>query len=241
VAARFLYHLFLCDLSFAHLDKVMAALFLVAPKVGAATDALPAGVLKLDTHSSSKADPSESSPLPISVAPMIPTAPILPAQSAVIAPSHEFPLAPIDAPTRIRRRRAILIQPGEDIPIGRLYRTHPGGPSRALTARNSVRPLPSHRLALRHTPPDTTDVDSSTLTRFVHPSLARTLRCSEGYLRWRSASLSTMYPLTTSDKCRIHISVRISQKSQENSENEQTRTRESEEFKKNQKSTKPKP
>ncbi|GJT72023.1 hypothetical protein Tco_1031309 [Tanacetum coccineum] len=146
VAARFLYHLFLCDLSFAHLDKVK---FLVAPKVGAATDALPAGVLKLDTHSSSKADPSESSPLPISVAPMIPTAPILPAQSAVIAPSHEFPLAPIDAPTRIRRRRAILIQPGEDIPIGRLYRTHPGGPCRALTARKSVRPLPSHRLALR--------------------------------------------------------------------------------------------
>ncbi|GJZ73773.1 hypothetical protein Tco_0637919 [Tanacetum coccineum] len=35
--------------------------------------------------------------------------------------------------------------------------------------------------------------------------------------------------------------VRISQKSQENSKNEQTRTRESEEFKKNQKSTKPKP
>ncbi|GJR47028.1 hypothetical protein Tco_1315131, partial [Tanacetum coccineum] len=64
---------------------------------------------------------------------------------------------------------------GMDIPIGRLYRTHPGGPCRALTVRKSVRPLPSHRLALR------------------------TPRCSEAYLRWRSAPLSTMYPLTTSE------------------------------------------
>ncbi|GJT62616.1 hypothetical protein Tco_1006149 [Tanacetum coccineum] len=38
-----------------------------------------------------------------------------------------------------------------DISIGRLYRTHPGRPCRALTARNSVRPLSSHRLALRYT------------------------------------------------------------------------------------------
>ncbi|GJU88626.1 putative reverse transcriptase domain-containing protein [Tanacetum coccineum] len=43
----------------------------------------------------------------------------------------------------------ILIRPGEDIPIGRLYRTHPGGPCRALTARKWVRPLSSHCLALR--------------------------------------------------------------------------------------------
>ncbi|GKF02052.1 hypothetical protein Tco_0028975, partial [Tanacetum coccineum] len=51
----------------------------------------------------------------------------------------------------------------------------------------------------RHTPPDTTDVDSYTPPRFVHPSLARTPQCSEAYLRWRSASLSTMYPSTTSE------------------------------------------
>ncbi|GKB91066.1 hypothetical protein Tco_0963338 [Tanacetum coccineum] len=165
----------------------------------------------------------------------IPTAPILPAPSAIVAPSSEFPLAPVVAPPGIRRRRAILIRPGEDIPIGRLYRTHPGGPCRALTARKSVRPLPSHRLALRytshhldrftsgsssghsssdhsssghsisghslsgHTPPDTTVADSSTPPRFVHPPLARTPRCSEAYLRWRSAPLSTMYPPTTSE------------------------------------------
>ncbi|GKE47116.1 hypothetical protein Tco_1478374, partial [Tanacetum coccineum] len=146
----------------------------VASEVGAAAIASPTRVLELDTHSSSKADPSESSPPPVSVAPMvspflwrskvsprssssttstleIPTAPILPAPSAVVTPSSEFSLAPVDASPRIRRRQAILIRPREDIPISRLYRTYPGGPCRALTARKSVRPLPSHRLALRYT------------------------------------------------------------------------------------------
>ncbi|GKB55204.1 hypothetical protein Tco_0905957 [Tanacetum coccineum] len=171
---------------------------------------------------------------PTTSTPEIPTAPILPAPSAVVAPSTDI-ISLVDAPPEIRRRRAILIRPGEDIPIGRLYRTHPGGPCRALTVRKSVRPLPSHRLALRytshhldhftsgsssshsssdhsssghsisghslfgHTPPDTTDADSSTPQRFVHPSLARTPRCSEAYLRWRSAPLSTMYPPMTSE------------------------------------------
>ncbi|GKC35672.1 hypothetical protein Tco_1048056 [Tanacetum coccineum] len=115
-----------------------------------------------------QADPSESSPPPVSVAPTrirvasrssspttstpeIPTASILPAPSAIVAPSSEFPLALIVSPLGIRQRRAIIIRPEEDIPIGRLYRTHVGGPCRALTARKSVRPLPSHRLALRYT------------------------------------------------------------------------------------------
>ncbi|GJW36788.1 hypothetical protein Tco_0059708 [Tanacetum coccineum] len=216
----------------------------VVPKVGAAAVASPAGVLELDTHSSSEADPSESSLPPVFVAPMvspflcsddsesdteiperhvspttstfpeIPTAPILPTPFTIVAPSSEYPLAP-------------------DIPIGRLYRTHPGGPYRALTVRKSVRPSPSHRLALRyssyhldhftsgsssshsssdhsssrhsisghslfgHTPLDTTDADTSTPSRLVYPLLARTLRCSEAYLRWRSAPLSTIYPPTT--------------------------------------------
>ncbi|GJY41751.1 hypothetical protein Tco_0429021 [Tanacetum coccineum] len=43
----------------------------VAPEVGAATITSPAGVLELDTHSSSETDPSESSPPPISVAPIV--------------------------------------------------------------------------------------------------------------------------------------------------------------------------
>ncbi|GKD66463.1 hypothetical protein Tco_1308571, partial [Tanacetum coccineum] len=80
----------------------------------------------------------------------------------------------------------------------------------ALTARKSVRPLSSHRLALRYTSyhldrftfgssSDTTITDSSTPPRFIYPPLARTSRCSEAYFRWRSALLSTMYPPTTSE------------------------------------------
>nr|GEU64077.1 putative reverse transcriptase domain-containing protein [Tanacetum cinerariifolium] len=133
---------------------------------GEAVVALPARVLELDTHSSSEANPSESSlPLrsrvasrslsPTTSTPEIPTAPIVPAPSVVVAPSTDI-ISPVDAPPRIRWRRAILNRPGEDIPIGQLYRTHPyrthpGGPCRALTTRKSVRPLSSNRLALRYT------------------------------------------------------------------------------------------
>ncbi|GKC16343.1 hypothetical protein Tco_1013125, partial [Tanacetum coccineum] len=76
---------------------------------------------------------------------------VLHAPSVVAAPSTDI-ISPVDAPPRIHRRRAILIRPGEDIPIGLLYRTHPGGPCRELTARKSVRPLSSHCLTLRYTP-----------------------------------------------------------------------------------------
>ncbi|GKB84477.1 hypothetical protein Tco_0956749 [Tanacetum coccineum] len=216
----------------------------VAPEVGAAAVALPAGVLELDTHSSSEADPLESSPPPVSVAPKV--SPFLcsdNSESDTEIPERHVSPTPHEAMlTRWRSRVALLSSSPTNstpeiptAPIGRLYRTHPGGPCRALTARKSVRPLPSHRLALRytshhldhftsgsssshsssdhsssghsilghslsgHTPPDTTDADSSTPPRFVHPSLARTPRCSEAYLRWRSAPLSTMYPPTTSE------------------------------------------
>ncbi|GJU28057.1 putative reverse transcriptase domain-containing protein [Tanacetum coccineum] len=156
----------------------------VAPEVGAVAVALPARVLELDTHSSSEADPSKSSPPPVSVAPMV------------------LPFLCSDN-------------------------------SEALNTRKPVRPLPSHRLALRytshhldhftfgsssshsssdhsssghsimghslsgHTPLDTTDADSSTPLRFVHSSLARTPPCSEAYLHWRFGPLSTMYPPMT--------------------------------------------
>nr|GEU82841.1 putative reverse transcriptase domain-containing protein [Tanacetum cinerariifolium] len=192
----------------------------VAPEVRAAAVASPAEVLGLDTHSSSEADPSECLPPPVSVAPMVlpfmcsddsesdteiperhvsPTtstpeilnAPILPAPPAIVAPSDEFPFAPVVAPPRIRRRRAILIRPGKDISIGRLYRTHTDHSSSGHSSSG-------HSLS-RHTPPDTIDADSSRPPRFVYPPLARDPQCSEACLRWRSAPLSTMYPPTTSE------------------------------------------
>nr|GEV01846.1 putative reverse transcriptase domain-containing protein [Tanacetum cinerariifolium] len=233
--------------------KVIENQVSVAPEVRAVAVASPAGVFELYTYSSSKDDPSESSPPPISVAPMvllflctddsesdteiperhvsptphdvmlirwrsrvalrsssptsipeIPTASILPAPSTIVAPSSEFPLAPVVAPPGIHRRRSILIRLREDIPIGRLYRTYPGTHHITWTIL-----LPDHHrvihlqiihhlgILVRVIPYP--DIHHQTPPRFVHPSLARTPRCSEAYLHWRSTPLSTMYPPTTSE------------------------------------------
>nr|GEZ32566.1 hypothetical protein [Tanacetum cinerariifolium] len=108
----------------------------VASEVGASRVASPAGVLELDTH-------SKISPPPVSVAPMVlPFLCLDDSESDTEIPKRHVSPTPHDAMiTRWRSR--------EDIPIGRLYRTHPGGPCRALTARKSVRHFPSYHLALR--------------------------------------------------------------------------------------------
>nr|GEY25790.1 putative reverse transcriptase domain-containing protein [Tanacetum cinerariifolium] len=121
---------------------------LVAPKVGEAVVASPAGCSN-DSELDTKIPKRHVSPT--TSTPEILTAPILPVPPAIVAPSSEFPLSPVVAPHWIHRLRDILIRPGEDIPIGRLYRTHPGGPCKALTARKSIRPLLSHRLEVRYT------------------------------------------------------------------------------------------
>nr|GEW91241.1 reverse transcriptase domain-containing protein [Tanacetum cinerariifolium] len=172
--------------------------FSVAPAVGAAAVASPAGVLELDTHSSSKTDPSESSPPRVSIAPMvlpllcsddsesdikiperhvspttstleIPTGPILPTPPAIVAPSPKFQLAPVAISSSSHSSS---------------YHSSSGHSSSGYSLSID-------------TPPDITNADSSTPQRFVHPPLARAPRCSEAYLRWRSAPLSKMYlPMT---------------------------------------------
>ncbi|GJT79880.1 hypothetical protein Tco_1054222 [Tanacetum coccineum] len=199
---------------------VVSAEPIVTPDVGTVLVVSPAGVLDLvDCSPSSDSDPSEDSLPPTSDLPLV--LPFLcsddteadgefePAEQRPVSSSHdtfaplsEFPLAPVVAPPRIRRRPAILVRPGEDILFGRLYRTHLNRLRKLLTARKRVRPIPAYRLAWRrvshhssdrhslpdsssssvpsdhslsgHTPPNTTDVDSSTPQIFVHRSLART-------------------------------------------------------------------
>ncbi|GKA59457.1 hypothetical protein Tco_0758770 [Tanacetum coccineum] len=206
---------------------------MVALVVGAAVVASPAGLLELDTHSSPEVDPSKSSPPFVSVAsmvlpflcsddsesdtemperylslttstPEILTAPILPTPSAIVAPSFEFPLAPVVAPPRIRR--AILIRPEEDIPIALSYTSHhldrftsESSLGHSSSDHSSSGHSTSGHSLPGHASPDTTVADSSTPPRFIHPPLARTPQYSEAYLRWRSSPLSTMYPSTTSE------------------------------------------
>ncbi|GKA14667.1 hypothetical protein Tco_0694313, partial [Tanacetum coccineum] len=190
---------------------VMAALVPVAPEVGVAVVASPAGVLKLDTHSSSKVDPLESSTPPVSVAPMV-----LPFLCSDDSESDtkilERNVSPTSHDAMITRWRSRVASRSSspttstlEIPTAPILPTPSAivAPSfEALTTRKSVRPLHSHRLALRytshhldhfisessssyssldhslsgHTPPDTTDADSSTPHRFVHSSRARNPR-----------------------------------------------------------------
>ncbi|GKD96849.1 hypothetical protein Tco_1380746 [Tanacetum coccineum] len=48
------------------------------------------------------------------------------------------------------RRRVMVLAPGQPIPHGRPYRYHLNGLVHMMTARKRVGPLPTHRLALRH-------------------------------------------------------------------------------------------
>ncbi|GKC64102.1 hypothetical protein Tco_1096700, partial [Tanacetum coccineum] len=72
-------------------------------------------------------------------------------------PSHD-PYEILPAPPGLPQWPAILVLPRQLIPVGRTYRTQPNRVRKMLTARKSVGPLPSHRLALRysesHSPSD---------------------------------------------------------------------------------------
>ncbi|GKF96294.1 hypothetical protein Tco_0289029, partial [Tanacetum coccineum] len=113
-----------------------------------------------------------------------------------------------------RRWPVILIRPGEAIPFGQPYRTHPNGPH--FTSDSSSSSLSSDSLSdislglsldslSDSSPVHSSGCDASgqshsgriTSPRLVDPSV-RTPRCSEAFMRWRSAPLSTLYPPTTS-------------------------------------------
>ncbi|GJS74179.1 putative reverse transcriptase domain-containing protein [Tanacetum coccineum] len=73
--------------------------------------------------------------------------------SPLSSPIHDSPpiLSQIlPAPPRLPCRPAVLVLPGQPIPVGRPYRTQPNGVLKTLTTRKSVGPLPTHRLALRY-------------------------------------------------------------------------------------------
>ncbi|GKB93562.1 hypothetical protein Tco_0979699 [Tanacetum coccineum] len=160
----------------------------VAPEVGAAVVASPAGVLELDTYSSSEVDPSKSSPPLISIAPMvspflwrsrvalrssspttstleIPTAPILPAPSAIVAPSSEFPLAYVVAPPERDSSMTSYSYPTRALRYTSHHLDHfTSGSSSSHSSSDhlsSGHSILGHSLS-GHTPPDTTDADSST-------------------------------------------------------------------------------
>ncbi|GJV76226.1 putative reverse transcriptase domain-containing protein [Tanacetum coccineum] len=83
----------------------------------------------------------------------------------------------LPAPPDLPRRPAVLVSPRQLIPVGRPYRTQPNGVLQMLTVRKRVRPLPTHRLALRYSV-DYSSSDqftSDTLHQRLHQILVQTL------------------------------------------------------------------
>ncbi|GKE04400.1 hypothetical protein Tco_1396418, partial [Tanacetum coccineum] len=80
------------------------------------------------------------------------------------SPTHDTPFTKITASTQrspiVHRRRVMLLAPGQPIPHGRPYRYHLNGPVHMMTAKKRVGPLPTHRLAERHSA-DHSSSDSS--------------------------------------------------------------------------------
>ncbi|GKC70950.1 putative reverse transcriptase domain-containing protein [Tanacetum coccineum] len=159
---------------------------LVELEVGAVSITSPAGVLDLVDYSSSDSDPLEDS---------LPSAPELP----LVLPFLCFDDSEADS------------------------ESDPAETRKLLTVRKRVGPFPTRRLAWghvshclsdRHSSPDfTSDLSSSGSSSdsssdtfsgspsdslLAYPSVM-TRRYSEAFRRWRSASLSTLYPPTTSE------------------------------------------
>ncbi|GJZ01037.1 reverse transcriptase domain-containing protein [Tanacetum coccineum] len=139
-----------------------------------------------------------------------PSSPLGSSSHDAFAPSSEFPVAP----PKIHRWPTILIRPGEAIPFGRPYSTHPSGSRKLLTARKRVGPFlarrlawrhVSHRSSDRHSSPDFTSdsfssgssSDSSFDTFSGSPS--DSLSDTSSVYSSGSAPLSTPYPPTTSE------------------------------------------
>ncbi|GJZ45754.1 hypothetical protein Tco_0593350 [Tanacetum coccineum] len=88
------------------------------------------------------------------------------------SPTHDTPFTEITASTQrspiIPRRRVMLLASGQPIPYGRPYRYHLNGPVHMMTARKRVGPLPTHRLAERHSARDSSSDSSSEASSDFH-------------------------------------------------------------------------
>ncbi|GKA45608.1 putative reverse transcriptase domain-containing protein [Tanacetum coccineum] len=210
------------DILFGVIPTVIPSTYVVNPETSTIAPVISSALMCFDSDS-----PDEMS-LPEHISPLPAISPFLCTDSSETPDSSEAPDSFDGPPSQIRRWPAILIRLGEAIPFGRPYRTHLNGPYKFLTARKRVGPLPTHRLACRHTSPHYSDhrLSSSSLsldyspvhssgldapdqthsgssTRDVSPRLGypprREPQRSEAFCHWCAAPLSTLYPPNTSE------------------------------------------
>ncbi|GJX90116.1 hypothetical protein Tco_0343442 [Tanacetum coccineum] len=120
-----------------------------------------------------------------------------PSSHDILAPSSEFPLAPIVALPGIRRRSTTLILPGERH-VSHHSSNHHSSPesssSSSYSDPSSIHSSGCDSSGQAHSGPSTRDAPP----RLIYPPVL-TPRYSEAFRRWRATPLSTPYLPTTSE------------------------------------------
>ncbi|GJX04730.1 hypothetical protein Tco_0190646 [Tanacetum coccineum] len=110
------------------------------------------------------------------------------------SPTHGTPFTEITASTQrspiIPRRRVMILSPGQPIPHGRPYRYHLNGPVHMMTARKRVGPLPTHRLAVRHSADHSSSNSSSEASSDFHSDASSDPSSRHSLLNHSSPDLS---------------------------------------------------
>ncbi|GJT57525.1 reverse transcriptase domain-containing protein [Tanacetum coccineum] len=152
---------------------------IIAPTIPPSPDYTPASP-DYSPASDSESDPSED-PSSDHIPPLPAISPFLSSDDDTTdsdtpdtppSPTHGMPFNEITASTQrspiIPRRRVMIISPGQPIPYGRPYRYHLNGPVHMRTARKRVGPLPTHRLAVRHSTDHSSSDSSSEASSNFH-------------------------------------------------------------------------
>ncbi|GJZ45023.1 hypothetical protein Tco_0592619 [Tanacetum coccineum] len=155
---------------------------IIAPTIPPSPDYTPASP-DYSPASDSESDPSED-PSSDHIPPLPDISPFLSSDDDTTdsdtpdtpsSPTHDTPFTEITASTQrspiIPRRRVMLLAPGQPIPHGRPYRYHLNGPVHMMTARKRVGPLPTHRLAVRHSADHSSSDSSSEASSDFHSDI----------------------------------------------------------------------
>ncbi|GKB11167.1 putative reverse transcriptase domain-containing protein, partial [Tanacetum coccineum] len=152
---------------------------IIAPTIPPSPDYTPASP-DYSPASDSESDPSED-PSSDHIPPLPAISPFLSSDDDTTdsdtpdtppSPTHGTPFTEITASTQrspiIPRRRVMILSPGQPIPYGRPYRYHLNRPIHMMTARKRVGPLPTHRLAVRHSADHSSSDSSSKASSDFH-------------------------------------------------------------------------
>ncbi|GKA59166.1 hypothetical protein Tco_0758479 [Tanacetum coccineum] len=152
---------------------------IIAPTIPPSSDYTPASP-DYSPASDSESDPSED-PSSEHIPPLPDISPFLLSDDDTVdsdtpdtpsSPTHDTPFTEITASTQrspiIPHRRVMLLAPGQPIPHGRPYRYHLNEPVHMMTARKRVGPLPTHRLAVRHSADHSSSDSSSEASSDFH-------------------------------------------------------------------------